>query len=128
MAQASYVPGVCNIGAAERAQRRLSGWIGLAVTLVAEALFILLRVPAGWRLFLFLPAALGATGFLQDAMHFCAGFAMQGVFNLGPNVGKTDTVAQAEFRRKDRAKAMQIAGLSALIGAVVAVAGFFIEA
>lgn len=118
-----YIPGVCNIGAAERAQRRVFGWAGLAVTVVLWAIFILLRVGAPWRLFLLLPAAGSASGFLQDAFHFCANFGMRGVFNFGAKVGVTDTVLQAEFRAKDRRKAQQIIGLSLLIGVVIGLIG-----
>jgi hypothetical protein len=120
-----YVPGVCNIGGAERAQRRRVGWGGLAITVLLWAAFIVFRVSAGWRLFLILPAGTAATGFLQSALHFCAGFGMRGVFNFGTAVGITDTVEQAEFRRKDRAKALQIFGWSVLIGIAVGVIGFF---
>ena len=123
--QGVYVPGVCNIGHAEIRQRLRFGWGGLAVTVVLAAAFFVFRVPAPWRFFLFLPAALGATGFLQAAFHFCAAFGMSGVFNFGAEVGKTDTVEQAEFRRKDRAKALQIVAYSILVGVVVALAGYF---
>ena len=121
-----YVPGVCNIGTAEIQRRRQSGWIGLAVTIVAWGAFIAFRVPAPWRLFLFLPAAGSATGFFQAGFHFCAGFGIRGVFNFGSEVGKTDTVEQAEFRRKDRTKARLIGLYSALVGIVVAAAAFLV--
>lgn len=127
MAVASeYVPGVCNIGPAEIRRRRQSGWLGLGATVVLWAAFFLFRVPAPWRLFLFLPSMIGATGFLQAGMHFCAGFGMRGVFNFGAEVGKTESVEQAEFRRKDQRKARSIGLLSALAGLVVAAAGFLI--
>jgi len=72
-----------------------------------------------WRLFIFLPVSMGAMGFLQSAFHFCAGFGMKGVFKFGPEVGKTDTVMEAEFRKKDKQKALFILFLSAVIGLVV---------
>lgn len=125
--QQAYLPGVCNIGPAEIAQRRTAGWLGLGITVVAWALFFAFHVPAGFRLLLFIPAALGASGFLQAAFHFCAGFAMRGVFNLGPKVGTTEPVESEEFRRKDRAKASRIMIYSALIGIVIALAGFFLR-
>jgi hypothetical protein len=121
-----YIPGVCNIGPAERRRRMQSGWVGLGVTILAWAAFLFFRVPAPWRLFLFLPAAVGASGFLQAAFHFCANFGMRGLFNFGPDVGKTDTVEQAEFRLKDLRKARLIGLYAALVGIVFAVAGFFI--
>jgi len=123
--RAEYIPGVCNIGAAEISRRRQSGWFGLGATVLLWVLFFLLRVPAPWRLFLFLPAALGAAGFLQAAFHFCAAFGMRGVFNFGAEVGKTDTVEQAEFRRRDVRKARLIGLYSFLVGAAVAVVGYF---
>jgi hypothetical protein len=52
---------------------------------------------------------------------------MKGVFNFGPEVGKTDTVIQAEFRKKDRQKALFILFLSAVTGAVAAVAAVLIK-
>ncbi|MGA2480244.1 MAG: hypothetical protein ABSG63_15940 [Spirochaetia bacterium] len=120
-----YVPGVCNIGPAEIRRRRQSGWLGLAVTIIAGAVLLLFRVPSPWLLLLFLPATLGATGFFQAAFHFCANFGMRGVFNFGPDVGKTDTVEQAEFRAKDRRRAKLIGLYSMLVGAAVAIAGLF---
>jgi hypothetical protein len=30
---------------------------------------------------------MGATGFLQAAMHFCAGFGMRGLINFGSEIG-----------------------------------------
>jgi len=125
MERQGYIPGVCNIGPAERVRRVRSGWAGLILTLVLEGLFIIFRVGAPWRLFLFLPATVGAAGFLQAAFHFCAAFGFGGVFNFTMDVGKTDTVVQAEFRRKDRGKALQIVSYSILIGMVVALLGFF---
>ena len=122
--KSEYVPGVCNIGPAEIAKRRLSGRLGLGLTVVLWAAFIVFRVGAPWRLTLLLPAAMGATGFLQAGMHFCAGFGISGVFNFRSVAGKTDSVTQAEFRRKDRAKAAQIGLYSLLIGLVVAAAAF----
>jgi hypothetical protein len=122
----TYVPGVCNIGPAEMARRRQAGWIGVVVTVAVWAPLFLTHVPAFWRLLVFFPAALAASGFLQAAMHFCAGFGSRGLFNFGPEAGKTETVMQAEFRAKDRKKSRQIMGLSALIGAVVAVLAYFV--
>jgi hypothetical protein len=125
-ATAEYVPGVCNIGTAEIRRRRQSGWVGLGVTIVLWGVFLIFRVPAPWRLLLFLPAMMSATGFFQAAFRFCAGFGMPGVFNFGSEVGKTETVEQAEFRLKDRRKARLIALYSALVGIATAIAGFFI--
>ena len=121
-----YIPGVCNIGPAEIKKRRQSGWFGLGATILLWMAFWFFRVPAPWRLTLFFPAFLSAEGFLQAAFHFCAGFGMQGVFNFGSEVGKTETVEQAEFRRKDQRKALLISMYSVLIGIATAILGFLL--
>jgi hypothetical protein len=119
-----YIPGVCNIGPAEIKRRMRGGWFELGVTILLWLAFLVFHVPAGWRLTLFFPAFLSAEGFLQAAFHFCAGFGTRGLFNFGTEVGKTETVQQAEFRRKDKNKALLISLYSALIGIAVAALGF----
>lgn len=121
-----YVAGACNISKAEENRRLASGWLGTGLVLVLEGLFLVFGVPAGWRLTLFVPAALAASGFLQAGMHFCARYGLAGVFNVAAPVGQTEAVAEAEALAKDRAKALQILGLSVLIALAVAVAAFLI--
>ena len=101
------------------------GWLALAACVGFAVALSCSRCPTS-RLVLFFPASIAATGFLQAAWHFCATFGVGGVFNFGPNVGKTDTVEQAEFRRQDRRTAIQIIALSALAGAIVAAAAYFL--
>ncbi len=124
----TYIPGVCNIGPAEIARRRRAGWTGAAVTVAAWAALAAFDAPPVVRLLLFFPAMMSATGFLQAAMHFCAYFGFSALFNFGPEAGrsKTDTVAEAEFRAKDRRKALQIVAYAAAIGAVVAGAAYLL--
>ena len=117
-----YIAGVCNIGPSEIAARRRAGWIGLGVAAVLWVAFIAFRVPAAWRLTLFLPAAASASGFLQAALRFCAGFGTRGVFNFEA-VGNTTDVPDAEAHRADRRKSLKIGAYSSLIGAAVALAG-----
>lgn len=116
--QNKYVPGVCNIGIEEIKRRKQVGWIGLITTVVLWTLFIKLDIPSVWQLTLFFPAIMSATGFLQAYMHFCAYFGFASLFNFS-DLGKTDTVQQAEFRTKDRRRAWQIIIYSILIGLVV---------
>jgi hypothetical protein len=120
-----YQPGVCNIGPAEIRQRRRVGWIGLAVAVVFLALAFALGIPAPYRLLVFLPVAMGASGFLQAGMHFCARFGASGLFNFG-DVGPTESVMEAEFRRADQRKAVQIIVFTVIIAAVVAVVAFLV--
>jgi hypothetical protein len=120
-----YQPGVCNIGPAEIRQRRRVGWIGLAVAVVFLALAFALGIPAPYRLLVFLPIAMGASGFLQAGMHFCARFGASGLFNFG-DVGPTESVMEADFRRADQRKAVQIIVFTVIIAAVVAVVAFLV--
>lgn len=119
-----YAPGVCNIGRAEIGRRKLIGWIAVAITALSGAACFTLNAAPAWRLLLFFPATLAALGFLQAARHFCVRFGLGGVSKVGPNVGQTDTIEQAEYRNKDRRTALRIIGLSVLVGAVVAAAAY----
>jgi hypothetical protein len=121
-----YVPGVCNIGRAEIRLRKVAGWIGAVSVVVLWGALIAAGADRVWRLAVFLPAFLGAIGFVQARMGFCAKYGFGGVFSIGPDVGKTDTVEQAEWRRQDRRKALTIVGLSFLIAVVLATAAYFV--
>lgn len=122
-AQNTYIPGTCNIGPAEIKRREQSGWIGLILTIAVGAIFIWLDATPIWWLTLFFPATMSATGFLQAYMHFCAHFGLSSLFNFG-DVGKTDSVQQAEFRTKDKRKAWLIITYSVLIGLTVALVAY----
>ncbi|MBH2007848.1 hypothetical protein I8H83_04540 [Candidatus Saccharibacteria bacterium] len=122
----TYIPGVCNIGPAEIRMRRMTGYIGLAITLVLFVIFYLVPIDAPWRLLVFIPATLAATGFLQAYLHFCAKFGMSGLFNVGDDMKEQHTVDQIEFRKKDQQKAITIIAGSAAIGVAVALLAYFL--
>jgi hypothetical protein len=121
-----YIPGVCNIGPAERARRRQSGLLAAAVTIALLMILMAIHTPTSWRLLIFLPATAAASGYLQSAFHFCAGFGMRGLYNVVNSAGITNDVQSEEFRRKDRSKALTIVAYSALVGAAVAVASLWL--
>ena len=114
----TYIPGVCNIGPAEIRRRRDLGLTGGAIAAVTLAALLATRAPTPLRALVVLPAAAGATGLLQAKLHFCSGFALNGVFNMGA-AGSTDSVDDAAYRRADRQKAISILAGSAGIGAGV---------
>ena len=123
MANASnqdYIPGMCNIGPAERRRRRLGGIAGAVATVLILAVLLVIDAPVLWRLILVIPATGAATGFLQDALHFCVGFGMKGIYNVINSAGVVDNVELEEFRLKDKKKAQKIVVLSGLIGLAVA--------
>jgi hypothetical protein len=107
-----YVPGVCNIGPAEIASRRRAGHTGILAALVLLVALVALGAPPIARLLIAIPVAVGASGYLQAWLRFCAGFGSAGVFNFGER-GTTSAVVDAEARRRDRVKAFQI-GIAAL--------------
>jgi hypothetical protein len=125
MTNAAYIPGVCNIGPAEIRRRRTSGYGGAVVAAGVLAATVLTGAPKPLRLLTILPAAAAASGFIQAATHFCAGFGMRGLVNFG-DTGSTDTIEQAEFRAEDRAKAKRILAQSLAIGAGVGAAALLL--
>lgn len=126
MSNQIYIPGVCNIGPAEIRARRFTGYVGLVVTVLAFVVFYLVPVSETIRLLVYIPAAITATGFLQAQLRFCAKFGMQGLFNFGSQIGRTESVDQVEFRRKDQRKAIIIIAGSAAIGLAVALVAYWL--
>ena len=110
-----YSPGACNIGPAEIARRRRSGFVGLGAAAALAAGLLLVDAPVVARWLVALPLAVGAVGFLQAHFRFCAAYGAAGVRNFGP-LGSTERVEDAAARRADRAKAVGIAAASGAIG------------
>ena len=102
-----YRPGVCNIGPEEIARRRRAGHLGVVATVITLAVLVALGAPPLARLLVALPAAGAATGYLQAWLKFCAGFGSAGVFNFGA-LGGTVNVEDADARRRDRVRSLQI--------------------
>lgn len=120
-----YVPGVCNIGKEEIRKRMRTGWSGLILTVITATLLLWLGADRPWRLLILIPATMSAIGFIQAYSRFCVYFGFGHLFNFG-ETGKTDTIEQAEFRAKDRAKAWQILGYCITIGLIVALLFYFL--
>ncbi len=120
-----YIPGTCNIGKEEIRKRRQSGWIGLIIAIVIYSLLAYTGTPRIWRLAIFAPAMLAAIGFLQAYTHFCAYFGSVGIFNFG-ETGRTETVEQAEFRKIDRKKALEIISYSAIVGTITTLIAYYV--
>lgn len=120
-----YRAGTCNIGPAEIARRRRTGHVGLGATLLVFLGMVVLGLPPIVRLALFVPAAVGAAGYLQAWLKFCAAYGSLGVFNFG-EAGRSQPVADPAARRRDRVRAAQISIASFVIGAAVALAAFLL--
>jgi hypothetical protein len=117
---ADYQAGVCNIGPEEIARRRRAGHIGAVITVGLLIGLIALGVAPIFRLVVFLPAMVSASGYLQAWLKFCAGFGRLGVYNFG-RVGPMSPIIDDAARAADRRRANQIGLAAALIGVVVAV-------
>ncbi len=122
-----YAPGACNISAQEGTLRLASGFIGTGLTVAAALAFFAFGVAPAWRLTLFLPAVMAATGFLQATLKFCVNYGMRGVYNVANEVGEISNVAE-ESKAADRRHAFVILGWSVAIGVVVAIAAFLAPA
>jgi hypothetical protein len=114
-----YRPGACNIGPAEIARRRRTGWVGLGAAAVLAAALLIVDAPAAARWLLALPLAVGAIGFLQAHFRFCAAYGAAGIRNYGAIGDTVGRVEDAAARRADRSKAVAIA----LAGGAIGVAG-----
>ncbi len=119
-ASSEYRPGVCNIGPAEIARRRMAGHVGLIATLGLLAFLIVIGAPPVTRLLMVLPAAASASGYIQAQLKFCAGFGSRGIFNFGA-VGESATVADPEAMAMDRRRSRQIGLWALAVGVIVGV-------
>src|SRR6187455_570385 len=97
VASSEYVPGVCNIGPAEIARRRRAGHTGVVAAIALLAILVVVGAPPIARLLIALPVAVGASGYLQAWLKFCAGFGSAGIYNFGEH-GSTQQVVDAEAR------------------------------
>jgi hypothetical protein len=122
--QEEYIPGVCNIGKKEIERRKHAAIFSFALCLLCIALIQWLDADGVWKLLLFIPAASLGVSFQQWYFKFCVAFGIKGVFNFG-GIGKTFSVEQKEYFRKDRMKAwtMIISGL--LFGVIIALIYYY---
>ena len=120
-----YIPGICNIGPQEVNRRRRIGWIGLAVAFFLFIILVQFNLNPWWRLLIFFPATLSASGFIQAHFHFCAGFARKGVFNFS-EIGKTQKIKDEFANAKDKQKGNKITLYAAIIGAIASLICVFI--
>ena len=85
------------------------------------AVLVVIGAPPIIRLLVALPAAVAASGYLQAYFKFCAGLRVARRVQLRRVVGETHQVADAEARRRDRVRAIQIGAAAGVIGLVVGI-------
>jgi len=103
--QTRYIPGMCNINQSEIKKRRLVGFVGFGVLVVAMVLFFVFDLPQWSRAILFVPAFVMATGFLQARNKFCVGFAGAGMQHTNES---TEKIEDENAKKADAKKARQI--------------------
>ncbi len=120
----NYIPGVCNINPVEVRQRRMSGHIGLVLTLILIILMFALHASWYLRIVIIIPAFISAIGYLQAHNKFCVGYASSGQQHAddgGKVVTITDKEALALDKRKTRTMNFQASVIAALVAAIVIV-------
>lgn len=96
-----YQPGVCNIGRFERRRRFALGVISLLIVIGIVAGVLSLGWPSESVVVTWPLMYAAAVGFIQYRVHFCGGFALLGVFNVGDGTRKvTDPRATEADRRR----------------------------
>jgi hypothetical protein len=123
--ETAYIPGVCNINTDEIARRRKIGHIGIVVFIVVFGLFLLGGFSRYYRIILFLPAFLTATGYLQAHNRFCVGYAAAGEQNAMQGSKEASKVSNKTAIAADKHKAHRM-NLQALVIAVAMVLLAFI--
>jgi hypothetical protein len=115
---AEYIPGSCNIGAAEIRQRQAVATIGFALFITSSIALFGISAPRITRLGLFFPLLVASVGWVQSRKKFCLAYGFMGTFNFG-KLGKLSRVADKKAKRADRLTALSIlvqALLYALLG------------
>jgi hypothetical protein len=121
-----YIPGTCNIGRNEIRMRLTLAWVCLIITLALTAFFYS-QPTSELRLLVAIPAFVTSLLFLQSAFSFCVHYGFKGVFNVQSSLGKTDTIEQAEFRKRDRATAIRILAGSLTISTIYTILIYLIS-
>ncbi|MFX0084786.1 MAG: hypothetical protein ACFFAU_03855 [Candidatus Hodarchaeota archaeon] len=130
MAEIKYSPGVCNIGEAEIRQRRLIGYLGLALTFIVIiiyiALVLALKLNPLFGVIVFIPAEMACIGLIQARTKFCAAYGLTHQQNVSAYFGVTKKIEDEVSRVEDRNKALKIILQSLLIAIIITVLAIFV--
>ena len=116
-----YTPGVCNINEKEVAYRKKAFYLGLGIGVPLLAVLVATKANPILGLAMFVPAWIGAIGYLQAKYMFCIGYAAGGIHSSSDEYGDTREVVEAASRKLDAKRARKINLQSLTVGAVVAV-------
>ncbi len=114
-AEPAYVPGVCNINHVEIGRRRTVGYIGAVLFAVVLVGLLALSASNWFRLVLFFPAFMSASGFLQAQQKFCVGYGAAGKQNATEGSASAEAITDKTALSLDKRKTHNINLQSAMI-------------
>lgn len=112
-----YISGACNIGPAEIKRRKQGAYLGGALYLIVSISLIASDASMSTRLWVFLPAALFAVGYIQSKRKFCVAYGFLGIFNF-EKLGKTTKIKVNQELKADRKYAIKLS-VQALLLAIL---------
>ena len=112
-----YISGACNIGPAEIKRRKQGAYLGGALYLIVSISLIASDASKSARLWVFLPAALFAVGYIQSKRKFCVAYGFLGIFNF-EKLGKTTKIKVNQELKADRKYAIKLS-VQALLLAIL---------
>ena len=115
---AEYEPAVCNIGSEQQRMRWRFGAGALALALVYTVGVLATGQSPVLLIGTVLLSFAGFLGVLQARMNFCVAFAAGGRYDFSNSEGETGAVEDADLRRQDRFRAVEITVYAALLAAV----------
>lgn len=119
MAENYYTPGVCNLNEPEIAYRRKAFYLGLIIGIPLLLILLVLGAAPIVGVLMFLPAWIGAIGYLQAKNKFCVAYGASGVYNSSPEYAETQKIVDAAFKKLDKARARKMNTQAFVIGIVV---------
>jgi len=112
-----YISGACNIGPAEIKRRKQGAYLGGALYLIVAIYLIASDASKSTRLWVFLPAALFAVGYIQSKRKFCVAYGFLGIFNF-EKLGNTTKIKVNQDLKADRKYAIKLS-VQALLLAII---------
>ena len=114
-----YIPGVCNIGTEERILRRRSGYVSLLASFIIILIISITKADHIFKFVLFFPVFGTLISFIQDRLHFCAAFGLQGLYNFSKVILKSNRIQENNYLIEDRKKAIKIIIYSLLLSILI---------
>lgn len=124
---AEYRPGTCNIGRVEQRRRLAVGALSLTGAVAYTAWVLATDQPYDALGGAFLLLAGGFVGLLQYRLRFCVAFAALARYDLRGSGGDAGTVAEREWVRRDRWRAVGILVAAVLAAAALTVGVYLLD-